>query len=433
MEKLLITGGRVIDPANQVDMVADVLLADGAVAKVGPDLKDAAAHRLDASGKIVSPGLIDLHVHFREPGDEEEETIASGSAAAVAGGFTSVVCMPNTTPPIDEATGVEYIHRMGRQARKTFVYVMGAITKDRAGQELAEMGLMLQAGAIGFTDDGSGVQDTAVMLRAMKYASMFNTVVSQHCQDNSLVKNGVMNAGYNSTVLGLPGMDPLGEEMMLWRDVQLVKKTGVRYHAQHISTAGAVEIIRQAKREGLPVTCEVAPHHLLLTEDYVVDYDTNYKVNPPLRTAADVKALKDAIRDGIVDALATDHAPHLQSEKELEFLIAPFGIAGLECAVPLYVKALIETGVTNWSEMLSMLTCRPAKVIGVDKGRIGVGDRADITIIDPDAEWTINANAFYSKSRNCPYHGWTVRGKAVATLVAGEIRYLSPDYEGSNH
>jgi dihydroorotase len=433
MEKLLITGGRVIDPANQVDMVADVLLADGAVAKVGPNLKDAADRRLDASGKIVSPGLIDLHVHFREPGDEEEETIASGSAAAVAGGFTSVVCMPNTTPPIDEATGVEYIHRMGRQARKTFVYVMGAITKDRAGQELAEMGLMLQAGAIGFTDDGSGVQDTAVMLRAMKYASMFNTVVSQHCQDNSLVKNGVMNAGYNSTVLGLPGMDPLGEEMMLWRDVQLVKKTGVRYHAQHISTAGAVEIIRQAKREGLPVTCEVAPHHLLLTEDYVVDYDTNYKVNPPLRTAADVKALKDAIRDGIVDALATDHAPHLQSEKELEFLIAPFGIAGLECAVPLYVKALIETGVTNWSEMLSMLTCRPAKVIGVDKGRIGVGDRADITIIDPDAEWTINANAFYSKSRNCPYHGWTVRGKAVATLVAGEIRYLSPDFEGSNH
>lgn len=433
MKKLLITGGRVIDPANQVDTVADVLLADGAVVKVGPNLKDAADRRLDASGKIVSPGLIDLHVHFREPGDEEEETIASGSAAAVAGGFTSVVCMPNTTPPIDEATGVEYIHRMGRQARKTFVYVMGAITKDRAGQELAEMGLMLQAGAIGFTDDGSGVQDTAVMLRAMKYASMFNTVVSQHCQDNSLVKNGVMNAGYNSTVLGLPGMDPLGEEMMLWRDVQLVKKTGVRYHAQHISTAGAVEIIRQAKREGLPVTCEVAPHHLLLTEDYVVDYDTNYKVNPPLRTAADVKALKDAIRDGIVDALATDHAPHLQSEKELEFLIAPFGIAGLECAVPLYVKALIETGVTNWSEMLSMLTCRPAKVIGVDKGRIGVGDRADITIIDPDAEWTINANAFYSKSRNCPYHGWTVRGKAVATLVAGEIRYLSPDYEGSNH
>ncbi len=422
-----------MDPANHVDTVADVLLADGEVVKIGPNLEESAARRIDAAGKIVSPGLIDLHVHFREPGDEEEETIASGSAAAVAGGYTSVVCMPNTNPSIDEATGVEYIHRMGRQARKTFVYVMGAITKDRAGQELAEMGLMLEAGAIGFTDDGCGVQDTAVMLRAMKYAAMFNTVVSQHCQDNALVKNGVMNAGYNSTVLGLPGMDPLGEEMMLWRDVQLVRKTGVRYHAQHLSTAGSVEIIRQAKRDGLPVTCEVAPHHLLLTEDDVVGYDTNYKVNPPLRTASDVQALKDAIRDGLVDALATDHAPHLQSEKELEFLAAPFGIAGIECALSLYVKALIETQVTDWAGMLSMLTWRPAGVLKVDKGRIGVGNRADITIIDPDAEWVIDADAFYSKSRNCPYHGWTVKGKPLATLVAGEVRYIAPEFECSLH
>ena len=429
MEKILISGGRVIDPANHVDTVTDVLLEGDTVVKIGPALKETADRRIDASGKIVSPGLIDLHVHFREPGDEEEETIASGSAAAVAGGFTSVVCMPNTTPPIDEATGVEYIHRMGRQARKTFIYVMGAITKDRAGQELAEIGLMLQAGAIGFTDDGGGVQDTSVMLRAMKYASMFNTVVSQHCQDNSLVKNGVMNAGYNSTVLGLPGMDPLGEELMLWRDIQLVKKTGVRYHAQHLSTAGAVEIIRQAKREGLPVTCEVTPHHLLLTEEFIVDYDTNYKVNPPLRTAADIHALREAVREGLIDALATDHAPHLQSEKELEFLVAPFGIASLECALPLYIKALIDTGVTDWSGMLSMLTYRPAGVINVAKGRIGIGDRADITIIDPNIEWTINADAFYSKSRNCPYHGWKVKGKAVTTLVAGEIRYLSPEFK----
>ena len=429
MDRILISGGRVIDPAHQVDTVTDVLLADGMVVKVGPALKDAADRRIDARGKIISPGLIDLHVHFREPGDEEEETIASGSAAAVAGGFTSVVCMPNTTPPIDEATGVEFIHRMGRQARKTFIYVMGAMTKDRAGQELAEMGLMLQAGAIGFTDDGCGVQDAAVMLRAMKYASMFNTVVSQHCQDNSLVKGGVMNAGYNSTVLGLPGMDPLGEELMLWRDVQLVKKTGVRYHAQHISTAGAVEIIRQAKREGLPVTCEVTPHHLLLTEDCVADYDTNYKVNPPLRKAADIEALKNAIRDGLVDALATDHAPHLKSEKELEFLAAPFGIASLECALPLYIKALVDTGVTDWSGMLSMLTYRPAGVIDVEKGRIGVGDRADVTIIDPNTEWVIDADTFYSKSRNCPYHGWKVKGKVIATLVAGEVRYWSPEFD----
>ncbi|HDS84876.1 MAG TPA: dihydroorotase [Phycisphaerales bacterium] len=428
MEKILITGGRVIDPANQVDRQADILLADGQVAQIGPRLSASADRTFDATGKIVCPGLIDLHVHFREPGDEEEETIASGSAAAVAGGFTSVVCMPNTNPPIDEATGVEYIHRMGRQARKTFIYVMGALTKERSGQELAEIGLMHQAGAIGFTDDGSGVQNVAVMLRVMKYASMFDTVVAQHCQDNALVKNGVMNAGYNSTVLGLPGMDPLGEELMLWRDVQLVKKTGVRYHAQHISTAGAVEIIRQAKQDSLPVSCEVTPHHLLLTEDYVEDYDTCYKVNPPLRTAADVQALRDAVREGLVDALATDHAPHLQSEKELEFLAAPFGIAGIECALPLYIKALIEPGLTDWAGMLSMLTWRPAQVIGVDKGRIGPGDRADITVIDPGAEWVIDTDTFYSKSRNCPYHGWKVKGRVLATLVAGEIRYLSPEW-----
>jgi len=422
--KILIKNGRLIDPANKVDKVTDLLIAGDKVAQIGrAEASDALV--IDAKGKIVAPGLIDLHVHFREPGDEEEETIASGSAAAVAGGFTSVVCMPNTTPPIDEATGVEYIHRMGRQARKTFIYVMGALTKDRAGAELAEIGLMSQAGAIGFTDDGDGVQDAGVMLRAMKYVSMFNRVVSQHCQDNSLAGGGVMNSGFRSTYLGLPGIDPLAEEMMLWRDIQLVKKTGVRYHAQHISTAGSVEIIRQAKKQNLPVTCEVCPHHLLLTEDLVCDYDTNYKVNPPLRTAADIAALKQAVGEGLVDALATDHAPHLMSEKELEFLAAPFGIASLECALPLYIKALIESKTTDWPGLLAMLTYRPAGVIGVDKGKLDPGSRADVAIIDPDAEWTIDAGKFISKSRNCPYHGWKVRGKVLWTIVAGEVRYTA--------
>lgn len=433
MEKILIVNGRLIDPANHVDQPADLLIADGTVVKIGQGLSDVSARRLDAKGKIVCPGLIDLHSHFRQPGDEEEETIASGSQAAVAGGFTSVVCMPNTTPPIDEATGVEFVHRMARQARKAFVYVMGAITKERAGQELAEMGLMLQAGAIGFTDDGNGVQDAGMMLRAMKYASMFNTLIAQHCQDNSLVKNGVMNSGYNSTILGLPGMDPLGEELMLWRDVQLVRKTGVRYHAQHISTIGSIEIIRQAKKDGLPVSCEVTPHHLLLTEDCVMTYDTNYKVNPPLRTKADMEALRRAVAEGLIDALATDHAPHLQSEKELEFLAAPFGIASLECALPLYVKALIETGLMDWSGMLAMLTYRPAAVLGVAKGRLSIGDRADVAIIDPTFEWTIDANRFYSKSRNCPYHGWKVKSKAMATIVAGELRYIAPEFTSALH
>ena len=424
-KKILIKGGRVIDPANNFDEVADVLIVNekiDMIEKIG-SVEDADAQVIDAKGCIVSPGLIDLHVHFREPGDEEEETIASGSAAAVAGGFTSVVCMPNTKPTIDDETSVEYIHRMGRQARKTFIYCMGAITKDRKGEELAEMGLMIKAGAIGFTDDGCGVQSPAVMLRALKYAQMFDTVISQHCHDSSLGSNGVMNSGYNSTILGLPGMDPLAEEMMLWRDVQLVKKTKVRYHAQHISTAGSIKIIREAKADGLPVTCEVTPHHLLFTDDAVMDYDTNFKVNPPLRTAGDIEALKAAIKDGIVDCLSTDHAPHLQSEKELEFLTAPCGIASLECALSLYVRALVEPGVIGWSELIALMTCKPAKVIGVDKGTLSVGAQADVTIFDPASEHIIDADKFYSKSRNCPYNGWKVNTKVKTTIVAGEIRY----------
>ena len=426
-EKWLIKNGRLIDPKNQIDQVTDLLIDDFKVVKIADTLNDPAIRTIDATGKIVAPGLIDIHVHFREPGDEEEETIASGSAAAVAGGYTSVVCMPNTNPPIDEATAVEYVHRMGRQARKTFVYVMGAITKNRAGQELAEMGLMTQAGAVGFTDDGCGVQDAGTMLRAMKYSSMFNRVISQHCEDRSLAKDGVMNAGYKASVLGLPGVDPLAEEMMLWRDIQLTKKTNARYHAQHISTSGSVEIIREAKRQGLAVTCEVTPHHLLLTEEAVADYDSNFKVNPPLRTQKDIESLRQAVADGIVDALATDHAPHLQSEKELEFLSAPCGMVGIECALPLYRKALIDTGACDWSQMLAMLTWRPAEIINAQKGSLAVGDRADIVIIDPDAQWSIDANKFYSKSRNCPYQGWDVKGKVLYTLVAGEVRFEAKD------
>jgi dihydroorotase len=420
--KLLIKNGRVIDPVNGVDKVADILIDGEAVAKIG-SVKEECETVIDATGKIVMPGMIDIHVHFRQPGDEEEETVLSGSNAAVAGGFTSVVLMPNTNPAIDDQTSVEYAHRMARQARKTFVYVMGAITKGRKGQQLAEMGLMKDAGAVGFTDDGTGVQDTSMMLSALKYAGMLDIVVSQHCQDDSLGSKGVMNAGYNSTVLGLPGIDPLAEEMMLWRDVQLVKKTGTRYHAQHISTAGSVKIIKEAKEMGLPVTCEVAPHHLLFTDDSISDYDTNYKVNPPVRTDADVDALKQAIADGIVDALATDHAPHLKSEKDLEFLAAPFGIASLECALPLYIKALIDTKVIGWAELVRLMSAGPAGIIGVDKGRLNEGALADITIVDPDAAYTIDVDSFKSKSTNCPYDGWKVKGKVEHTIVAGEIRY----------
>jgi dihydroorotase len=424
--QVLIKNGRVIDPANRLDQQCDVLILDGKVAEVGH--VDGAAEKsvarvIDATGKLVTPGLIDIHVHFREPGDEEEETIASGSTAAVAAGFTSVVCMPNTNPAIESETDVEYVHRKGRQTRKTHVYVMGAITKKREGVELAEMGLMAEAGARGFTDDGNGVQSPAVMLRALKYAKMFDVVIAQHCQDNSFAGNGVMNAGYYSTILGLPGMDALAEEAMLWRDIQLVRRTQVHYHAQHISTAGSVELIRQAKKDSLPVTCEVTPHHLLLTEECCSEYDTNYKVNPPLRSRQDVEALKAAVAEGLVDALVTDHAPHLQSEKELEFLAAPFGIASLECALGLHVKALLEPGILDWPGLIRLMTVSPARVIGIDKGTLTPGKQGDITIIDPNAEWQIDVNQFISKSRNCPYHGWTIKGKVEKTIVGGEVRF----------
>jgi len=420
--ELLIKNGRVIDSANGIDKKCDVLIVDEKIACVGR-IEKSSEMVIDAAGKLVVPGLIDIHVHFREPGDEEEETIASGSAAAVAAGFTSVVCMPNTNPPIENETDVEYIHRKGRQARKTHIYTMGAITKNREGVELAEMGFMAEAGAVGFTDDGSGLQNPAVMLRALKYAAMFDTVIAQHCQDNSFADKGVMNAGVHSTILGLPGIDKLAEEAMLWRDIQLVKKTNVRYHAQHISTAGSVELIKEAKKQSLPVTCELTPHHLLLTDEQCGEYDTNYKVSPPLRTQEDIDAIKQAVADGLIDALVTDHAPHLQSEKELEFLAAPFGIASLECALALYVKALIEPGILDWPALIRLMTERPANIIGVEKGTLGVGRQGDVTIIDPDAEYEIDVSKFRSKSRNCPYHGWKVKGRVEKTIVGGEIRF----------
>ncbi|MHC4911834.1 MAG: dihydroorotase [Planctomycetota bacterium] len=425
--ELLIKNGRVIDPANGVDEKCDILIVNGLVSDIGKIDKRAQAV-IDAAGKIVAPGLIDIHVHFREPGDEEEETIASGSAAAVAAGFTSVVCMPNTNPVIENETDVEYIHRKGRQTRKTHVYTMGAITKGLQGIELAEMGFMAEAGAIGFTDDGSGVQDPAVMLRALKYAAMFDVVIAQHCQDNGFAGDGVMNAGYCSTILGLPGIDKLAEEAMLWRDIQLVRKIRpgqVRYHTQHISTAGSVELIRAAKKDSLPITCEVTPHHLLFTEDCCAEYDTNYKVNPPLRTNKDIEALKQAVAEGLVDALVTDHAPHLQSEKELEFLTAPFGIACMECALGLYVKALLEPGILDWPGLIELMTAKPAGIIGVDKGTLGKGKQGDVTIIDPDTEYKVDVNNFRSKSRNCPYHDWTLKAKVEKTIVGGEIRFSS--------
>jgi len=424
MAELLIQNGRVIDPANHLDAVADVLIRNGKIDRVGqfksskPNVQS-----IDAANQIVVPGLIDMHVHLREPGDEEEETIASGSAAAVAGGFTSVVCMPNTDPPIDNESTVDFIYRQAAEAGICNVFPAGAITKGRAGKEMAELGQMVRAGVVAFTDDGNGVQDASVMQRALKYASMFDKPVCQHCQVDSLAGRWCMNAGYHATVLGLPGMNRLAEELMLHRDIQLIKQTGNRYHAQHVSTAGSVDLIRQAKERRWKVTCEATPHHLLLTDESCTTYDTNYKVNPPLRTEQDIKALLQGVKDGTIDCLASDHAPHLQSEKELEFLSAPCGIISLECALGLYVKALIEPGIIDWPRLIEMMTANPARILGINKGSLTIGADADVTIIDPRCDWFVDVNTFRSKSRNCPYHKWELTARATHTIVGGKIQF----------
>jgi dihydroorotase len=424
MNSILIQNGRVIDPDAGRDGVCDVLLAGGVIQKVGKVTKTAAkgADVIAAKGKIVAPGLIDLHVHCREPGHEEEETIATSAAAAVAGGFTTIAAMPNTHPPADDETAINYVHQRSTEANLARVLPVGCITKGREGRELAEIGLMREAGAAAFTDDGEGVADTTLMQRALQYASKLGAPILQHCQDPSLF-GGVMNSGPVAVRLGLGGIAASGEEIMLRRDLELIERIGARYHVQHVSSAGSVELIRQAKSAGLPVTAEATPHHLLLTDAACMEYDSNYKVNPPLRTAADVEALRAGVADGTIDCLASDHAPHAAEEKALEFALAPFGIISLDCALGLYVKALIDTGVCDWDKLIELMTAGPARVIGSELGTLREGRPADVTIIDPKKRWTVRVDKFASISRNCPYDGWALKGRAVATLVAGDVKF----------
>ncbi len=420
---ILITGGTIIDPANNIFKPANVLVSEGKIQYLGDD-KPSASEKIDASNCYITPGLIDMHVHLREPGYEEEETIATGTQAAIAGGFTSVACMPNTHPPIDNEASVEFILRQAHQFGYCNVFPIGAITKQREGKELAEMGNMIRAGAVAFSDDGNGIADSSVAYRAMQYAAMFDKTIIEHCEDPMLIGKGCINSGEVATMLGLPSRPAIAEQIMLYRDLILSKNANCKYHAAHLSTADSVELIRQFRQSGLMnVTAEATPHHLLLTDEYCKDFDSNYKVAPPLRTKRDIKALKAGLADGTIDCLATDHAPHSREEKELEFLYAPFGIISLEIALALYIKALIDDKTLDWPMLISKMTINPAKILGIDKGSLSVGVDADITIIDPNIEWVIDVDKFYSKSRNCPYHGWAVRGKAVVTIVSGKIAY----------
>jgi len=421
MATLLIKNGTVLDPSQNLERRADLFIRDGAVAGIG-EHGGAVDQTIDATGCLVTPGLIDIHVHFREPGDEEEETIASGSAAAVAGGFTTVCCMPNTKPPLDNEAQIEFIRRESQRVGLCNVLPIGAITKERKGKELAEIGAMLSRGAIALSDDGVGVGDASVMRKALQYIHMFDGLIMQHCEEPSL-SGGAMHAGVVSTTLGLSGIPAEAEQLMIARDLLLNRTIHCRYHVQHVSTAWSVEIIRRAKQDGQEVTAEVAPHHLLMTDEDCQGYDTNFKMNPPLRTANDVAACVAGVKDGTIDCLATDHAPHRAEEKELEFAYAPFGIIGLECALPLYARALVEPGHINWMRLIDLMSTRPAKIIKLDRGTLRQGAAADVTIIDPKLDWTIDVNQFEGKSRNCPFQNWAVAGRAIATIVGGVVRW----------
>ncbi|MCE5327264.1 MAG: dihydroorotase [Planctomycetaceae bacterium] len=425
MNDILIRNGRVIDPAAGLDTVTDVAIAAGKIVRVGP-CRAAAKRVIDADGQIVCPGLIDLHVHCREPGHEEEETIASAAGAAVAGGFTTILAMPNTHPPADDERAINYVLQRAGEADLARVLPVGCITKDRAGKELAEMGMMAAAGAAAFSDDGDGVASSLVMQRALQYAGNLGLVIMQHCQDPELM-TGVMNSGPVAVRLGLGGIAASGEQIMLRRDLELVARTRAAYHVQHISTAGSANLLSGAKADGLPVTGEATCHHLLLTDAACVGYDSNFKVNPPLRSASDVEALRRAVADGTIDCLCTDHAPHSHEEKELEFGLAPFGIISLECALGLFIKALVETGLCDWPTLIERLTTGPARVIGRPMGTLSSGSAADVTIINPALNWTVDTNAFVSLSRNCPYDGWKLTGRATATIVGGKLKYSLPE------
>ena len=426
MATLLIRGGRVVDPAQGIDRVDDVLVRDGLIVSVGHaggQPLGRADETIDATGLIVAPGLIDMHVHLREPGREEDETIETGTRAAVAGGFTSVACIPNTEPPIDTQAAVEFIHQKAARADTCNVFVVACVSRGREGKELADIGQLVEAGAVAFSDDGAPVYDAELMRRAFEYCRMFDKPVLAHEEVLELSRGGVMHEGLVSLVLGLTGMPAAAEEVMIGRDIALSEVTGGRLHVMHVSTAGGVAMIREAKRRGARVTAEACPHHFTLTDENLRGFDANFKMSPPLRTAADVEAIIAGLVDGTIDCIATDHAPHAREKKMLELDRAPFGILGLETAIGLAVTRLIVPGRIGWPRLIEAMSTLPARILGLSRGTLRPGAAADITIIDPDLSWRVDVKQFRSKSVNSPFDGWTLQGRAVATIVGGRIKH----------
>lgn len=418
---LVIKNGQVVEPIEKRCERLDVLVDNGKVAGIGKNLSG--DETIDATGCIVCPGLVDIHVHFREPGDESKETIATGSRAAARGGFTSVVSMPNTHPPIDNGGMVELHNRRARETACIKVWPAAAATKGRAGAEMTEMADLKEAGAVAVTDDGDDIASSWVMRRVLEYANMVGLVYLAHCEDASLADSGAMNEGYHSTRLGLPGMPREMEEIAVDRVIRLGRLTGARVHICHVSTAGGVEIVRRAKAAGLRVSCETAPHYWTLTEEAVERLGANAKMNPPLRTFDDIAAIRQGLADGTIDCIATDHAPHTVTEKDVEFQLAPFGIVGLETALALGVTGLVEPGVMSLERLIELMTSGPAGVLGLPAGRLTVGGPADITVFDPSAEWVVDPDQFASKGRNTPFSRMHLRGLVRATLCDGRVVY----------
>lgn len=419
--KTLIKNGHVVDPANKIDNELDILIDDGKIAELSKSIKASGAEVIDAKGNIVAPGLVDMHSHLREPGREDEETLLTASKAAVKGGFTSVCAMPNTTPPCDNQGVVGFISSEGKRIGLCNLYVVGTITKGRNGQELSEIGELKTAGVVALSDDGDSVENSEIMRRALEYAAMFGLPIIAHCEDKTLSGDGVMNEGFVSTLLGLRGRPSISESTRVARELELCAMTKGRIHIAHVSTKRSVELIRDAKKRGINVTAETCPHYFSLTDEAVKTFDTNAKMNPPLRTKEDLEEIKQALKDGTIDCIATDHAPHTEDEKDTDFDSAPFGIIGLETALSLAIMELLDKKILNWTNLIEKMSTNPSKILGLNKGSLSIGCDADVVIIDPNMKWQVTKETLASKSKNTPFLGKQLKGMAVITIKGGNI------------